>query len=63
MGHIKVPTLTVPLLVLWVRVFKHLRTRENALKRGIGKLSHNYGELEGVNWREGYIYNLEHSKK
>ena len=36
LGQIKVPTLTVPLLVFWVRIFKHLRTRENALKRGLG---------------------------
>ena len=36
LGQIKVPTLTVPLLVFWVRVFKHLGIRENALKRGLG---------------------------
>ena len=36
LGQIKVPTLTIPLLVFWVRVVKHLETRENALKRGLG---------------------------
>ena len=36
LGQIKVLTLRVPLLVFWVRVFKHFVTHENALKRGLG---------------------------
>ena len=36
LGQIKVPTLTVPLLVFWVSVLKHLGICVNALKRGLG---------------------------
>ena len=36
LGQIKGPTLIVPLLVFWVRVFKDLGIHVNALKRGLG---------------------------